>query len=363
MRILIVDDSVLYRSQIKAALDVVDGIEAIQTAANGKIALERLEQNTFDVVILDLEMPEMDGMTTLTEMRKRGFLQKVIIYSATSKSAIDIVFAALAAGASDFITKPTTSGTAEETPAGVKSLLVPKILQFQKKISGEPRSRDPIIKPQMEVLQPKIKTMNSSIEKLKLSLFKPRAIGIGSSTGGPAALTDLFTYLKDKPLHVPIFIAQHMPAAFTGHFAKSLQNMSGQTVVEAKHGEIVQPGYIYVAPGDFHMTVQRESDGTHVSICLDQGPKRNSVRPAVDNLFESLASVYGGLTAGFVLTGMGEDGVLGAKAIKSSSGAIVIQDEASSVVWGMPGAIYSTGSFDGIGNIPECAQILFDMAK
>ena len=134
MRILVVDDSVVFRSQIKSALDAIEGIVVAQTAANGKIALDRLEQNTIDVVILDLEMPELDGISTLKEMRKRGFNQKVIVFASASKSAVDLVFSALEAGASDFISKPANSGSFEEALEGIKSELLPKVLQFQKKI-------------------------------------------------------------------------------------------------------------------------------------------------------------------------------------------------------------------------------------
>lgn len=361
MRIMVVDDSVVFRSQIKAALDGVDGIVVSQIAANGKIGLEKLEQSQIDVVILDLEMPEMDGMTMLQEMRKRGFAQKVIIFSSTNKSAIDAVFSALNAGASDFITKPQNTGSLEDALKGVKEQLVPKVLQFKKKTEQLGYPKNLVSSPLNEFQPNKSEMVVPTLEKIKLTQFKPRAIAIGASTGGPNAITAVFARLRDKKIHTPIFIAQHMPPQFTKHFAQSLAAISGQPVFEAEHGTLIKAGHVYVAPGDFHMTVRRDPDGSSASICLDQGPKRNSVRPAVDNLFESMAQIYGSFCGAFILTGMGEDGVLGARAIKNASGAVVIQDEASSVVWGMPGAVYAAGCYDSMADLDICAKILIDM--
>ena len=365
MRILIVDDSVVFRSQIKSALDGVEGIVVAQTAANGKIALDRLAQTSIDVVILDLEMPEMDGLSTLKEMRAQGFQQKVIVFSATSKEAIDTVFAALNAGASDFITKPNSAGSLEEALEGIQQELVPKVLQFKRKIENcDPLQFSVMTNPQNErTVADAAPRGSSQIYKtnLNLSKFKPRAICIGSSTGGPKALSEVFSKLKGHPLTIPIFIAQHMPPNFTEHLAMSLQTLSGHPAKEGVHGEIVKPGHIYVAPGDFHMTIERLEVGTQAVIRLDKGPKRNSVRPAVDNLFESVAKIYGNLVGAFIFTGMGEDGLLGAQSIKSSSGVVMIQDEASSVVWGMPGAVHAAGAFDTMGDLECCAKFLREM--
>ena len=363
MRILVVDDSVVFRSQIKSALDAIEGIVVAQTAANGKIALDRLEQNTIDVVILDLEMPELDGISTLKEMRKRGFNQKVIVFASASKSAVDLVFSALEAGASDFISKPANSGSFEEALEGIKSELLPKVLQFQKKDLEKEKLLLSQVQPVSSEVVRKVvpKKINLSSDWNKMSQFKPRAIGIGASTGGPTALSAVFAKLKGHPLHLPIFITQHMPPMFTEHLAKSIESLSGHPTNEGKNGEIVKPGHIYVAPGDFHMSVIHTLDGS-IQIRLDQGAKRNSVRPAVDNLFESLSHVYGHSCVAFVFTGMGEDGVVGAKSIKAASGSVIIQDEASCVVWGMPGAIYAANAFDVMGNLDECAQSLIQMA-
>jgi two-component system chemotaxis response regulator CheB len=194
-----------------------------------------------------------------------------------------------------------------------------------------------------------------------LGSFRPSVVVIASSTGGPTALEQIFSVLNGRNVTVPILIAQHMPPHFTEALAKRLQTVSGIAAAEGRQGEEVIPGRIYVAPGDFHMSVTRLANSGKAIITLDQGPKRNSVRPAADCLFESAVRAYGGLVAGFVLTGMGEDGKDGAIAVKRAAGAIVIQDRASSVVWGMPGAVHAAGAFDGEGDLETCRDYLLKM--
>lgn len=361
LRILVVDDSVVFRSQIKAALEDIDGITVVGSAANGKIALERIEQGTVDVVILDLEMPEMSGLEMLSIMRQRGMRQTVIVFAAPSGTGVEMALAALRAGASDFIAKPQSAGSLEQALAGVQKDLIPKILQFREKIQKRP-VQAPKTSPSPDGLQADLRKLASgTVAPISIASFRPKVVAIGSSTGGPAALDSLFSKLKGQTLRVPVFIAQHMPPLFTEYLAKRIGEISGHPAKEAKDGEIVQAGIIYVAPGDYHMTVERSKDGTQVVLRLDQGPKRNSVRPAVDSLFESLAKVYAGGVAAFVLTGMGEDGTVGAKAIKSSFGKVVIQDQASSVVWGMPGAVHDAGAFDSMGNLESCSETLLKL--
>lgn len=359
MKILIVDDSVVFRSQIKSALEGFDDIEVVNSAANGKIAMERLEQNLIDVVILDLEMPVMDGMAMLDEMRKKNFQQKVIVFAASTGEGIDLTLSALKAGATDFILKSSSNGSLEQALEGIQKELVPKILQFKNKITPNKLSA---FNPRKEIITiheadiPK-KILNNK----KIDDFKPKSIGIGASTGGPNALEKIFTQLKGVSFSIPIFLAQHMPPKFTEALAKRIQVISDHPTHEAKNGEIALPGHIYIAPGDFHMTVEQSTSENKTIIRLDQGPKRNSVRPAVDNLFESLANVYGNRCAVFVLTGMGEDGLQGSKAIKSVSGGVIIQDAESSIVWGMPGSIFEANAYDVIGNLEECAKYLIQM--
>ncbi len=361
LRILVVDDSVVFRSQIKAALEDIDGITVVGSAANGKIALERIEQGTVDVVILDLEMPEMSGLEMLGIMRQRGLQQTVIVFAAPSGSGVEMALAALRAGASDFIAKPQSAGSLEQALAGVQKDLIPKILQFREKIQRKSVQLSKTVPPPAALQADLQRLASGPVSSTPITSFRPKVVAIGSSTGGPAALDSLFSKLKGHPLRVPVFVAQHMPPLFTEYLAKRIGEISGHPAKEGKDGDVVQTGTIYVAPGDFHMTVERSKDGGQVLVRLDQGPKRNSVRPAVDNLFESLTKVYGSGVAAFVLTGMGEDGTVGAKAIKSYFGKVVIQDQVSSVVWGMPGAVHEAGAFDSMGNLESCSEILIKL--
>ena len=364
MRILVVDDSVVFRSQIKAAIDGIDGMTVVGSAANGKIALERLEQLSVDIVILDLEMPEMNGLEMLGEMHKRGLKQTVIVFAAPSLTGAALAMEALRAGAADFIAKPNSAGSLDEALAGIKKELVPKILQFKARIEKRTLA-DGVgaagAGPRLGMTLPEVKPATGA--KRLLSSIKPRIVGIGSSTGGPTALDTVFAHLLHQPLAIPILIAQHMPPNFTKCLAKRLGEISGHEAREGQHGEPVKPGCIYVAPGDYHMTVAFSIDKREVLIQLDQGPKRNSVRPAVDSLFESMVTTYGSSCAVFVLTGMGEDGMIGAKAIKGAAGGVMIQDQASSVVWGMPGSVHAAGAFDAMGDLSECASSLLQMVK
>lgn len=357
MRILIVDDSVVFRSQIKAAFDGIPGIEVAGTAANGKIALDRLEQIPVDVVILDLEMPEMNGLQTIQEMQKRKMPQKVIVFASPTQSGALATFDALQAGASDFIPKPQGTKSLEDSLAQIRVDLVPKIIQFSKRsFSAVPTAE--ITKKVDSHSLAQHKPVETHWKHISISSFRPRAVFIGSSTGGPTALEAIFRQLKGRKLHVPIFVAQHMPPMFTESLAKRIEHISGHPCAEGKHGEIVAAGKIYIAPGDFHMTVHRIEHSSPVIIHLDQNPKRNSVRPAVDSLFESAARAYGAMCAAFILTGMGEDGMIGAKAIKDASGAVMIQNQETSVVWGMPGAVFAAGAYDEMGSLEDCGTAL-----
>jgi two-component system chemotaxis response regulator CheB len=358
MNVLIVDDSVVFRSQIKSALERHSEIKTITSAANGQIALARLEQAHVDVVILDLEMPELDGLATIKQMRERGFNQKVIVFAACSQAGASKTLEALKAGAADFVTKPQGTHSLEESLVIVQQELVPKILQFHSGI-GRPNLKDNSHIHKDHQTTPK--NMNPKFKKTPLTLFKPSAFAIGCSTGGPGVLEKIFPSLKGLYLRVPIFIVQHMPPVFTANLAKRLSDLSGHPAGEGKNGEVVTAGRIYVAPGDYHMTISKSHHQQEALIQLDQTHKRNSVRPAVDNLFESCANIYQSLMGSMVLTGMGEDGLMGATKIKTHGGGVLIQNEQSSVVWGMPGSIYHAGVYDDIGSIEECTNLFVNM--
>jgi two-component system chemotaxis response regulator CheB len=339
---------VVFRTQIKAALEGVPGIEVAGTANNGKIALQKLTQSSVDLITLDMEMPEMSGLETIREVKKAKFPVKIIVFSSHTTRGSEAALEALTAGAHDFVAKPSGADLTHENAAQkIREELLPKVKQFvpsetvQRPVDKSPTSTGP--------------TKTTDFTKRDLTTFQPSVLVVGSSTGGPPALEKIFTQLS-LPLRVPVLIAQHMPPLFTASLAKRLSEHSGIHAAEGVDGEKVLPNRIYVAPGDFHMTCVKR--GMDTVIKLDKNPQRNSVRPAVDPLFESAAEIYGSRTFGVILTGMGEDGLLGCKAIKKAGGGVMIQDQVSSVVWGMPGAVHSGGCFDGMGNLSVINELI-----
>lgn len=345
MRVLIVDDSVVFRSQIKAALENVAGVEVVGTANNGKIAIQKLEQESVDLITLDMEMPEMSGIETIKEIRKRKSKVRIIVFSSYTTRGSEMTLEALELGADDFVAKPTgTAGSITSAAEAIKKDLVPKIMQFFVDKTAKTSVKDSA--PSHFLTQDTSKTLETYPKK-DLDTFIPSVIVIGSSTGGPPALEKVLMDIK-KPLRIPILIAQHMPPVFTASLAKRLQELTGIEAAEGKQDEPVIPNRIYIAPGNYHMTVKRVSSG--YQICLDQGPLRNSVRPAVDPLFESASELWGPKCMGIILTGMGEDGMLGCRAIKKAGGGVQIQDQASCAVFGMPGAVYAAKLYDGMSD-------------
>jgi len=350
MRVLIVDDSVVFRSQIKSALEGVGNIEVVGTANNGKIALQKLAQSSVDLITLDMEMPEMGGIETIREIRKAKFPVKIIVFSSHTTRGSEAALEALTAGAHDFVAKPSgTEMTFENAAAKIRDELLPKLQQF---VSGGTRAPELAKSSHLNPLHALNKT---TYVKRDLRTFSPSVLVIGSSTGGPPALEVVLKNLS-LPLRIPILIAQHMPPVFTASLAKRLKESSGVEAAEGVHGEELKPNRIYVAPGDYHMGLEKR--GTQVFIKLDKGPQRNSVRPAVDVLFETAAEIFANRTMGLILTGMGEDGLCGAKLIKSKGGGVMIQDQASCVVFGMPGAIFQSGIHDDIGNLSSINEVI-----
>lgn len=338
--VLIVDDSVVYRSQIKAALEGTPWLHIQGTAANGKIALDKISQSRPQLLILDLEMPELDGLETLKELKARGLQIKTLVFSSVSKRGAEITLEALKLGAADFIAKPNTGASPGDSPqARIREILLPKVEALFRTQANRSHPLD------TQVVQ-----FKSTWQQIK-----PEILLIGSSTGGPTAIEALFAKMNFK-LDVPILIAQHMPPVFTASFAERLGRVSGLRSFEAKDGMPVEANTIYVAPGDFHMRLVGKKAG--LRIALDQGPQLHFVRPAVDPLFVSAAEIFGSDCLALVLTGMGEDGKQGAISIKKNGGAVVIQNKESCVVFGMPGAIHAVGAYDKMGNIDEIVELL-----
>lgn len=320
-RVLIVDDSAVIRKLLQNAIERDPGLEVAGEAPNGLAALTLIGKLCPDIVTLDIEMPEMDGITTLKEIKRRYPRTRVVMCSTLTERGAGITMEALAAGADDYVTKATGAAGA----ASFSAQIVPKLKQFFPVPLPAP-ARAPLV-----AVRPR--------------RFAPRAVGIGVSTGGPNALAEIMP-LFPKEFSLPILIVQHMPPMFTRLLAERLAALSRIRVVEAQTGMLVRPGTAYVAPGDYHMTVALR--GAEPVIQLNQEPLENSCRPAVDVLFRSLGRVYGGDCIAAVLTGMGQDGLRGVEALRSLGAYVVAQDEASSVVWGMPGFVARAGFADAV---------------
>jgi two-component system, chemotaxis family, protein-glutamate methylesterase/glutaminase len=319
IRVLVVDDAVVFRRLVAEELARDPLLEVVGTASNGKIALQRLTQVNPDVVILDVEMPEMDGLAALAELRKTHRRLPVIMFSALTERGAVATLDALALGATDYFAKPTSVDGVEASLAIIRTQLIPKI----KALCGCAVAR--------EVAPPTA----SAPARRKLA-GEVRVVAIGASTGGPNALAEIFARLP-ADLPVPIVIVQHMPPMFTRLLAERMTAQSKIRVQEGSNGVILQPGQAWIAPGDFHMAVIR--DGTQKRLFVHQEAPENSCRPAVDVLFRSVAIAFGADSVGVILTGMGADGFRGCEAMREAGGQIIAQDEATSVVWGMPGCV------------------------
>jgi two-component system, chemotaxis family, protein-glutamate methylesterase/glutaminase len=328
IRVLVVDDSVVARRMVVDALSQDPDIEVGDTAPNGQVALEKLRTASFDAVTLDIEMPIMNGLTTLREIRKVNRTLPVIIFSSLTVPSAKATLRALTLGASDYVAKP--SGTMGSNAARdiVRTQLVSKFRTFcgRPKISSAATATPP--------------APVTPARPWSAGTRRPSVLAIGVSTGGPEALGVIIPKIP-ATFPVPILIVQHMPPVFTDLLAKSLASRSNIPVREATHGEQVLPGRAYLAPGDHHMTVAKRG-GQHV-LQTNQAQPENSCRPAVDVLFRSVDEVYGARTLAVILTGMGYDGLKGCEQLHEKGAHIMAQDEASSVVWGMPGAVAKAG--------------------
>ena len=362
IKVLVVDDSVVFRTQISAALSKNPQIEIVGTAANGSIALQKLKQLSVDVVTLDMEMPEMNGIDVLKAIRQEGISVRVILFSSQTQRGAESALLALKHGADDVVAKPTGDHLNIETAGlAIEQALVPKVLQFANmKVAG---STAPVTIDLDRLSVPTSPLRSAATTSRRdLSSMNPKGIVIGCSTGGPTALERIFSSIAG-PIAVPIFIVQHMPPVFTEILAKRIGDICGIPAGEAKDGQIVESNRIYVAPGDFHMLLEVEKSKKQLMLRLNQSPQRNSVRPAVDHLFESAAQIWGRDCLAIVLTGMGEDGLAGVRALREQGAGILIQDKESCVVFGMPGAIYEADLYDEIGNLDKISGLLRRLAQ
>jgi len=350
IRVMIVDDAVVARSMMTRWLEAEPDIKITGALRSGREALDGIESNDPDIVLLDVDMPELDGIAALPLLLAKKRDVVVIMVSTLTRRSAELSLRALALGATDYIPKPETTYEAM-TSAAFRRELIDKVRGLGRRRlqarhlapaapddAAQPHGRPPLERP------PPLKPRRADAAGISLRPFPgtaPRALVVGSSTGGPQALTVLFEKLTAAIDRAPVLITQHMPPTFTTVLAEHLRRVSGRGAHEAEHGEAVLAGGVYLAPGGRHMRVVRE--GHLVKIVLGDDPPINFCRPAVDPLFSSAASVWGASVLAVVLTGMGSDGRRGAADVVAAGGSVIAQDESTSVVWGMPRAVAQAG--------------------
>jgi two-component system chemotaxis response regulator CheB len=341
VRVLVVDDSAVIRGMVTRILEADGSIEVVGSAMNGAVAIEAVRRTPVDVVVLDIEMPVMSGLEALPEIIKARPDVKVVMASTLTRRGAAVSVEALAKGASDFIPKPTARA---EISSGDE--FGPTLIEKVKALGGAKARRSAAAsKPSAGASRPTKPSLLSPTRPIELrkknSLVKPRIVAIGSSTGGPQALLEVLSNLQHAT-SIPIVVTQHMPETFTAILAEHIARATKRDCVEGEDGMPLEKGHVYVAPGGQHMTVDSAGTGNNV-IRLDRNPPENFCRPAVDPLFRSVAACFGPSTLALILTGMGQDGLEGARSIVEAGGTLVAQDEKTSVVWGMPGAVANAG--------------------
>jgi two-component system chemotaxis response regulator CheB len=364
---MVVDDSVVIRGLLSRWVQEDPALELVASHRNGRLAVEDIGRSDPDVVVLDIEMPEMDGLTALPLMLKHKRDLIVVMASTLTRRNAEVSLKALSLGAQDYVPKPESTSQVS-TSVDFRRELIEKVKALgARKVrsrssgrtmraataAGQTASMAPVTNTSAVrqgytrlAAQPSA-AARAGIATRPFSSVRPRVVAIGSSTGGPQALQQVFSDLKDAIRDVPVVVTQHMPPTFTAILAEHLAKASGRPSKEAENGEALKPGHIYVAPGGLHMIVDKE--GSQVVARLQDTPPINFCKPAVDPLFDSVAKVFGPSTLAVVLTGMGHDGAAGVRTISAAGGSILAQDEATSVVWGMPGAAAQTG---------QCSDIL-----
>jgi two-component system, chemotaxis family, protein-glutamate methylesterase/glutaminase len=344
LRILVVDDSVVIRQMISQILTEDPELTVAGVAGDGKIALAKIQHSLPDLVTLDVEMPVMDGLETLAEIRKLYPKLPVVMFSTLTERGAGATLEALSLGASDYVTKPSNTMSRDEARQRIRDELIPKVKALCRRQIVE--NSAPIVRPRAVSSQPaEITKARPARPPISREAKSFELVAIGTSTGGPNALAVVLPlFPKDFP--VPIVIVQHMPPIFTRMLAERLASHCAIGVREGVDGTILEPGVAYIAPGDFHMIVKKNAAGFRLA--LNQEPQENSCRPAVDVLFRSVAETCGPHVLGVVMTGMGSDGVRGSEQIKQVGGNVIVQDEKTSVVWGMPGFTFTEGFADAV---------------
>ncbi len=343
IRVLIVDDSAVIRGALGRIIDDEPDMLVATTAPNGRVALDALRHTVVDVVLLDVEMPEMDGLTALPLIIAACPQSRVIMASSLTQRGAEVTMHALALGAADYISKPSAkAGSA--TLTAIRTEIASKVRAIGRAARGSPRAAPVATAP-----------ARVGLLATRTGTARPRILAIAASTGGPNALADLLSALP-VDFALPILITQHMPAVFTHLLAQRLERDTKRRCTEARDGEPILANRTYVAPGEFHMVVQTHEGQPFIR--LTKGEPENFCRPSADPMFRSIAALYGASTLAVVLTGMGEDGARGAREVKQCGGRVLVQDQATSVVWGMPGAVANAGLADAILPLPSLAPAI-----
>ncbi|AWK89216.1 protein-glutamate methylesterase/protein-glutamine glutaminase [Azospirillum thermophilum] len=364
VRVMVVDDSAVIRGLLTRALEGDPDIRVVTSVGDGQMAVNALQRNSIDVIVLDIEMPVMDGLTAIPKLLAVAPQVKIIMASTLTLRGADISIRCLSAGAADYIPKPTSTreiGGAEDFKRELVSKV--KVLgaaarRAGSRSRGEIRPLTPAPVPAAFKREQGPVTLRPAPAGLPV---KPDIIAIGSSTGGPQALFEVLSHMKDGVTQ-PILITQHMPATFTTILAEHISRQCGIDAREAKDGEPIVSGRCYIAPGDFHMLVTQRA-GTN-TVQLTKDPPENFCRPAVDPMMRSIVRAYGGRKIlACILTGMGQDGLKGCTDVVNAGGTLIAQDEASSVVWGMPGAVANAGICSAVLPLKEIGPYIRKFAS
>lgn len=374
IRVMVVDDSVVVRGLITRWLEESPDVAVVASHRNGRLAVDDVLKSNPDVVVLDIEMPDMDGLTALPLLLERKKNLVVVVASTLTRRNAEISLKALSLGASDYVPKPE-SNSELTTSIDFRRELVDKIVTLGTRARNRAATHAPaptpgpalvshpsagrtsfraangqmLDRPATTVAKPK-----ASFTIRSYSMVRPRILCIGSSTGGPQALNTLFGAIGNSISQVPVVLTQHMPPTFTAILAEHLTKASGRKATEGQDGEIIKPGQIYVAPGGKHMILTKQ--GAETAIKLTDTAPVNFCKPAVDPLFDTVCDIYGNATLAVILTGMGNDGAEGVRRIGQAGGSIIAQDEETSVVWGMPGAAAMTGQCSDVLPLDEIGR-------
>lgn len=358
--VLVADDSALVRRLVSGVINEPADMQVVGLAHNGAHAIEKIAELKPDLLTLDIEMPVMDGLTAMREIHRRFPRLPVIMVSTLTQQGASITLDALAAGARDYVTKPTNSASLANSLDELREQLIPRIRALGARRPATPARQVPA--PREATARPGARTgpVGAPREKRRAPAKPIQVLAIGSSTGGPDALAKVLGAITEKPA-VPLVAVQHMPPVFTAMLAQRLSRLGPVEVVEAEAGQPLRPGVMYLAPGGRHLEVQRRGTGV-ITVLHDKDPENYS-RPSVDVLFRSVATVYPGSAVGVILTGMGHDGRAGCADMGGNGSMIIAQDQDSSVVWGMPGAVAEAGLADEILPLERVGPFLVEQLR